>query len=146
MQIFLATGLMVWILCLNHLLGWESLLLFGRHGYAEMIKFLIINVVLFCRSSTVAQLCSVCGRVYNMWFIETSLRGCLHGWRIRRGIFFLNIGGSVICGLARLPHSSAFSHLLRCCLDFYFCSVCNKWIYTAACILAMQRPGVILFE
>jgi hypothetical protein len=83
LRIFLATGLMMWILGLNHLLGWERLLLFGRYGCVEMTRFLIINVVLFCRSSTVAQLCSVCGRVYNVWFIETYLRRCLHGWRIR---------------------------------------------------------------
>jgi hypothetical protein len=39
-------------------------------------------------SSTVAQLCSVCGRLYSVWFIETSLRRCLYGWRIWQEVFF----------------------------------------------------------
>jgi hypothetical protein len=137
LRIFSATSLMVWILGLNHLLGWERLLLFGRYGCVEMTRFLIINVVLFCRSSTVAQLCSVCGRVYNVWFIETSLRRCLYGWRIQRGIFFPNMDDIVIYGLIHLPHSFAFSHLLRYYLDFYFYSVCNTWIQTVVCMLGM---------
>jgi hypothetical protein len=86
-------------------------------GAREMcIKYMYLIVCLF--ACLFVLLCSVCGYLYNMWFIEISLRKCLHGWRIRREIFFFNMGGNVICRLDRLPHSWAFSHLLRCRLDF----------------------------
>jgi hypothetical protein len=38
-------------ICLEHLVGWERLLLFGLYGYVEMIKCLIIKTILSCRSS-----------------------------------------------------------------------------------------------
>jgi hypothetical protein len=43
---------------LERLLGWEYLPLYGRYGYVEMIKFLMIKIVLSCRISTVVPVCS----------------------------------------------------------------------------------------
>jgi hypothetical protein len=40
------------IIGLEHLLGWERLSLFGRYGYVEMIKYLMIKILLLYRSST----------------------------------------------------------------------------------------------
>jgi hypothetical protein len=43
---------MILILGLERLLGWERLPLYGRFGYIEMTKFLMIKICLSCRSST----------------------------------------------------------------------------------------------
>jgi hypothetical protein len=73
---------------------------------------------------------------FNGWSIETSLRRCLHGWRMRRGIFFPNMGGSVIF---------AWDHLLS--FVFWSWNSCSRFVTdigTAVCILVMQRPGLLL--
>jgi hypothetical protein len=45
-QIFLEIGFMVLISGLERLLGWDRLTLYGRYGYVEMTKFLIIQIIL----------------------------------------------------------------------------------------------------
>jgi hypothetical protein len=72
-----------------------------------------------------------------------SLQRCLHNWRIQQGIFFPNMNGSVICGLALLCLSHALFILLNTS-SRVLCLVCNNWILAAVCILSMQRLGLIL--
>jgi hypothetical protein len=76
--------------------------LFGRCDYVEMTRVLIIFLPLLCRSYIGAQLRSAHGCHCSGWSIETSLRRYLHSWRIRRGIFSPNMGGSVIYGWIHL--------------------------------------------
>jgi hypothetical protein len=45
--IFLEIGLMVLIIGLKSILGWERLSLSGRYGYVEMIKCLMTKLFLF---------------------------------------------------------------------------------------------------
>lgn len=58
---------LVWIISLKCLLGWESLPLFVHSGYVERTRFLMIKIILSCKLSTGARLCSVHGRLYSMW-------------------------------------------------------------------------------
>ena len=67
-----------------------------------MIWFLILNSLLLCRLSTCVLICSVHGRLFNEWRIETCLWRFLHSWSVRRGIFFPNMGGGMTFGLDRL--------------------------------------------
>src|SRR4051812_10142253 len=93
---------MGWIIGLKHLSGWGRSPLFGRFGYVEMTRFLIIKAHLFCRLSTGARLCSVYGRLFSVWRTKTYLRRCLHGWRIRRRILLSGMGGFLELHLLRL--------------------------------------------
>jgi hypothetical protein len=99
---YLATGYMRLITCLELFSGWERLPLFGRFGYVEMIMFSTIKVLLCCRLSTDVPGLFVYGPLYNAWRIETCLRRCVHDWRLRRGILLTSMGGSMILGLAPL--------------------------------------------
>jgi hypothetical protein len=67
-----------------------------RNDKVSIIEVLILDMLL-----TGAQLCSFHGRLYNVRRIATCLCRCLHGWRPRRGIFFIQ-HGSVIFGLVLL--------------------------------------------
>jgi hypothetical protein len=50
-------------------------MLFGRYGYVEMIKYLIINTLFCCRLFTDVPIHSIYGRLYNGWRIETCYGG-----------------------------------------------------------------------
>jgi hypothetical protein len=86
----------------------EHLPLFGRYGYVEMIKCLMIKTLLLCRSSAGVPVHSVYVRLFSgsstvTYFMEV----CVRLETIMRDTFS-NIGGSIIYGLAlRL--------LRRCC-------------------------------
>ena len=108
---------MGWIPGLKYLSGWGRLPLYGRFGYVGMTRFLMIKILLLCRSSIGVRLCSVHGRRSSVWRTATSLRRSLHGWRIRRRSLLPNMGGSIILG-------SALHHL--CSVAFSFClDVCD---------------------
>jgi hypothetical protein len=64
---------MVLISGLERLLGWERLPLYGRFGYIEMTKFLIIKIALSCRSSTDIKVCFIYGHLFSGWRITTYL-------------------------------------------------------------------------
>jgi hypothetical protein len=72
---------------------------FGRFGYVEMTRFLITKMLLYCRLSTGAPVCSVRGRHFSVRRIATSLRRCVHSWRIRRRTLLPYMGGSIIAEL-----------------------------------------------
>ena len=63
--IYLVTGYMGLITGFEHFSGWERLPLFGRFGYVEMIRFLMIKVLLLCRLSTDVAGRFVYGPLYN---------------------------------------------------------------------------------
>jgi hypothetical protein len=109
--ISLGIGCTVLIIGLERLLGWEHLPSSGRYGYVEMIKYLTINCLLLCRSSTGVPVHSVYDRLFSGWSTETYLRMSVHGWRLRRGIIFPIMGGSIIFESSLLPlrHSCIFS-------------------------------------
>jgi hypothetical protein len=52
LPIFSGIGFTVLIIGFERLLGWERLPSFGRFGYVKMMKFLMINILLPCRSFT----------------------------------------------------------------------------------------------
>ena len=132
---------MKWNIGLKYLLGWERLPLFGRFGYVEMTKFLMIPTLLLCRLSTDAPSCYVHGRLYSMWRTETCLRRCLHGWRSRRGIFLPNMGGNITSKLDLLRHLRRRYSLL---VDYLYCAffLCIRTVDLNGCV--MQRPSVML--
>ena len=99
---YLATGHTGLITSLELFSGWERLPLFGRFGYVEMIRFLMIKVLLCCRLSIDVPGLFVYGPLYNVWRIGTCLWRCVHDWRLRRGILLPNMGGCMILGLASL--------------------------------------------
>jgi hypothetical protein len=66
LPIFLSIGLMGWIKGLKCLLGWQSLPLFGRFGYVEMMLFLMQKIALLYRSSTGAVLYSVHAHLFSI--------------------------------------------------------------------------------
>ena len=53
------------------------------------------------------RLLSVRGLHSNVWSIATSLLRCVPDWRIRRGTFYPNMAGSIICG-STLHHHRRF--------------------------------------
>jgi hypothetical protein len=69
---------MILISALEQLLGWEHLLLYGRFDCVEMKKFLMINIILSCRSSTGVLVCFVCGHLFSRWRIGTYLEKSIH--------------------------------------------------------------------
>jgi hypothetical protein len=83
--------------------------LYGRFGYANMTKFLMIQIILSCRSSTGVQVCSVYGHLFSGWGIETYLQRSVHNWRLRRGILFPNIDDHIIYGLVRRSNFRHFT-------------------------------------
>jgi hypothetical protein len=80
---------------LKSILGWERLPLFGRFGYVEMIKCLIIKTLPPCRLSTELSVLSVCGHRFSDWRIAAYLRRSVRVWKLRRGILFSNIDGRI---------------------------------------------------
>jgi hypothetical protein len=98
--------------------------------------------LLTCRSFTGVPVLFVYGRLFSGRSTETYLRRSMHSWRLRRGILFPNMGGSIIYGLNL--------HRRRRCCIWSFCHVICRFIFwivylwTAVCILAMQRLGVML--
>jgi hypothetical protein len=86
--IYLGICCTILIIGLERLLGWERLPSSGQYGYIEMIKCLIINYLLRCRSSTGVPVHFVYGHLFSGWSTETYLRMSVHGWRLRRGILF----------------------------------------------------------
>ena len=99
---YLATGYMGLITCLEFFSGWEHFPLFGRFGYVEMIRVLTIKVLHLCRLSTCVHVRYIYGRLYNVWRIKTYLRRCVHTWSTLRGILLPNMDGSMILELALL--------------------------------------------
>jgi hypothetical protein len=91
------------ILGLKGILEWERLSLFDHFSYVEMIKFLMIKTIFFCRLSTVYQ--------YTP-FVVTSLaygepRPVYEGLDLVGGCgegTFSNMGGSITCVLDFLLH------------------------------------------
>jgi hypothetical protein len=78
------------------LLRWERLLWYGRYGYAEMTKFLMINIVLSCRFSTYVPVFFIYCHLYSGWRTVTYLWRSVHGWRLRQVILFPHMGGHII--------------------------------------------------
>jgi hypothetical protein len=72
----LEIGFMLLIIGLERLLGWESLLLFGRYDYVEMTKCLMVKTLLSCRSF-IGVLVRF-GRFFSEWRIETCLWRSVH--------------------------------------------------------------------
>jgi hypothetical protein len=80
--------------------GLERLQLYGRYGYVEITKFLMIRIILSCRLSTDVPVFSVCGHLYSEWRITISLRMSvrleatardtfsLHGWQFNLRHFY----------------------------------------------------------
>jgi hypothetical protein len=103
--ISLGIGCTVLIINLERLLVWERLpsSSSGRYGYVEMTKCLIINCLLLCRSSMGVPVYSVYNRLFNLWSTVAYLRRSVHGWRLRRGILFPIMDGSIIFGWSLLP-------------------------------------------
>jgi hypothetical protein len=93
---------MVLIIGLKIILRWERLPLFDRYGYIEMIKCLTIKTLPSCRLYTELLELSVCGPLCSGWRTATSLRRCVHVWKLRRGILFLNMDGRIAYGLVLL--------------------------------------------
>ena len=69
--------------------------LFGRSGYVGMTRFLMIKILLLCRSFTGLRLCSAHGRLFSVRRTKTCLWRCLLGWKIRRRSLLSNMGGSI---------------------------------------------------
>jgi hypothetical protein len=90
------------IIGLKSILGWERLPLFGRYGYVKMIKCLTIKTLLFCRLSTELLAHSICGRLCNVYKIETFIWRSVHDWKLRRGILFPNMVGRIAYRLVLL--------------------------------------------
>lgn len=78
LPIFLAIGRTWWIIGLTNLLGWQRLPLYGRFGYEEMTRFLMVKIALLCRLSIGLMLLSVRGLGCNVWGIETCLCRSMH--------------------------------------------------------------------
>jgi hypothetical protein len=87
---------------LKSILGWERLPLFGRYGYVEIIKCLMIRTLPSCRLSTGLLLYSVCGRLCSVWRIATFIQRSVHDWKLRRGILFSNMDSRIAYGLVLL--------------------------------------------
>jgi hypothetical protein len=83
-----------------------TLAAFGRCGYVEMTRFLMIKILLLCRLFTGVTVRSIHGRLYYVWRIATYLGGLFmvgghdggyfyqHGWthNLRIGVLhFLNV-------------------------------------------------------
>jgi hypothetical protein len=103
LPIFLRIGFTTLIIALEFLLGWERLSLFGRFGYVEMIKCLMIKILLSCRSTTVILVCSVYGHLSNGWRTATCLRELYTIRGHNEAYFFPNMGGRIIYGLVHQP-------------------------------------------
>jgi hypothetical protein len=77
----------------------------------------MISFLLLCRSSTSVLVHFIYGRLFNERSIETYLRESVHGWRLRRGILFPVMGGSIISGLG---------HQCLRALVQWIIMICNK--------------------
>jgi hypothetical protein len=84
---------------LKSILGWERLPLFGRYGYVEMIKCLMIKTLLFCRLSTELLVHSVCAHLTRSRPLYGGL--CTTG-SYGEGYFFPNMDGHIAYGLVLL--------------------------------------------
>jgi hypothetical protein len=61
---------------------------------------------------------------YKWWSIVTCIRRFIHSWRTRRGILFLNMGGTITCVLAQF-HLRRFTIARMICISSFLdlCSV-----------------------
>ena len=102
---------------LKSILGWERLPLFGRFGYVEMINCLTIKTLPSYRLSTELLVLSVCGPLCSGWRTATSLRRCVHVWKLRRGILFPNMDGRIAYGSVP-PVRRFYIYFMLCNLVF----------------------------
>jgi hypothetical protein len=128
----------------NYLLEWECLSLFDRFGYAEMIKCLIIKILLICRLSTSAVLCSVHGHLFNVWRTATYLQRYLHSWMIWWGSSLPNMGGNIISGLVRCHLRGQYNIMMFYVSIFLFTFALKLCVNVY--ILIMRMPRVIFSE
>jgi hypothetical protein len=122
---------MVLILCLERLLGWKRLSLYGRFGCVEMTKFLTVKIIPSYRSSTGVLVCSVCGHLFSGWRIETYLWRCVHNWRLRRGILSPYMDSRIIY---RSVHHRHLRKITIAQNDMYFAFLCFTFRLLDGCV------------
>jgi hypothetical protein len=88
-------------ICLECLLGWERLPLFGLYGYVEIIKCLIIKTLLSCRSSIGTGILHLWSSLRQVENRDLFMEVC--SWlETKARDTFLDMGGSIINGV--MPH------------------------------------------